>query len=245
MSCERIAMTQTCWNSVLETDWGRLLRQEFEEPYWAALQSFVEGERSSYDVYPPCEEVFAALVLTEHADSKVVILGQDPYHGVDQAHGLAFSVRCGVPVPPSLKNIHKELNEDMSVSIPNHGSLEQWARRGVLLLNPTMTVRAGEAGSHLGKGWEMFTNKVIQAVDRKRDRVVFILWGAGAQKKARLIDTSSHVVISSSHPSPISACRTSKPFCGSRPFSRTNKALVAARLEEIDWTLDDCPDSAN
>jgi uracil-DNA glycosylase len=226
-------------NPLLGTDWDPLLGQEFEEEYWAELHTFVEEERSRYSVYPPHEEVFAALHLTPCAETKVVILGQDPYPGDGQAHGLSFSVRRGVRVPPSLANIHRELHEDLGVPVPDHGSLEPWARRGMLLLNATLTVRAGEPGSHRGKGWERFTDEVIRAIDKKSSRVVFILWGKYAQRKKALIDTTRHTVICSSHPSPQSAYRGSKPFFGSKPFSRASHALIAAGREEIDWSLAD------
>jgi uracil-DNA glycosylase len=229
-------MSVTDQNPLFGTDSGPLLRQEFTKPCWAELQAFVAAERSRFEVYPPDVEVFMALHLTAYAETKVVILGQDPYPGAGQAHGLAFSVRCGVPVPPSLKNIHKELHEDLGVPIPDHGNLKQWARRGVLLLNATLTVRAGAAASHQGRGWETFTDEVIRVVNRKTDPVVFILWGRVAGKKKRLIDSPPHTVIESPHPGPQSA---RKGFCGSNPFSRANAALVAAGREAIDWTLTD------
>jgi uracil-DNA glycosylase len=219
----------------MTTDWNPVLRAELGKPYWEPLQSFVRGEREHHVVYPPHDEVFAALHLTPFAETKVLILGQDPYHGTRQAHGLCFSVRHGVPIPPSLVNIHKELHDDLGVEPPGHGNLEAWARQGVLLLNTTLTVRGGQAASHQGKGWETFTDEVIRAVDAKEHPVVFILWGSHARRKKALIDTSRHTVIESAHPSPLSA---RNGFFGSRPFSRTNEALVAAGLEPIDWRLD-------
>ena len=216
------------------TDWNPVLRGEFAKPYWPQLQQFVAEQRAAYRVYPPDDEVFAALHLTPFADTRVVILGQDPYHGPGQAHGLCFSVRDGVAIPPSLANIHKELHTDLGLAIPAHGNLERWARQGVLLLNTTLTVRAGQAASHHGKGWELFTDEVLKAVNGKSQRVVFILWGSNARKKKSLLDLSRHVVIESAHPSPLSA---HNGFFGSRPFSRANAALTAAGLEPIDWSL--------
>ena len=218
------------------TDWNPLLRDQFDQPYWAELQEFVATERSAHTVYPPPEEVFAALHLTPYADTRVVILGQDPYHGPGQAHGLCFSVRPGVRVPPSLANIHKELRDDLGLAIPDHGSLDRWARNGVLLLNTTLTVRAGQAASHQKHGWETFTDHVIEVVAAKTDPVVFMLWGNSARRKRGLIDTSRHHVIESAHPSPLSA---HNGFFGSRPFSRANAALAAAGREQVDWDLTD------
>ncbi len=216
------------------TDWNPLLRGEFEQPYWRDLQAFVAAERERHVVYPPADQVFAALHLTRYSDTRVMILGQDPYHGPQQAHGLCFSVQRGVRVPPSLVNIHKELASDLGVPIPTHGNLEAWARQGVLLLNATLTVRGGQAASHQGKGWETFTDQVIRTVNDKPERVVFILWGASARRKAQLIDRSRHAVIESAHPSPLSA---HNGFFGSRPFSRANAALVEAGRPPIDWNL--------
>ena len=217
-----------------KTDWNPLLRSEFDEPYWNELQDFVRNERGRHTVYPPHDEVFAALHRTGYADTKVLILGQDPYHGPRQAHGLCFSVRRGVAVPPSLRNIHQELADDLGLPIPDHGNLEAWAEQGVLLLNTTLTVRAGQAASHQGKGWERFTDRVIGVVNDKTETVVFILWGASARRKRALIDTDRHVIIESAHPSPLSA---SNGFFGSRPFSAANAALLRAGREPIDWRL--------
>jgi uracil-DNA glycosylase len=219
---------------VTTTDWNPILRGEFAKPYWADLQQFVHTERQRHTVFPPPDEVFAALHLTTFERTRVVIFGQDPYHGPQQAHGLCFSVRPGVPVPPSLANIHTELLADLGSPKPGHGNLECWARQGVLMLNATLTVRAGQAASHHGKGWELFTDEVLRAVNAKPHRVVFLLWGASARKKASLVDRSRHVVIESAHPSPLSA---HNGFFGSRPFSRTNAALAEAGLEPIDWSI--------
>lgn len=216
------------------TDWNPILRAELEKPYFADLRTFVDEERRRHQVFPPAEDVFAALHLTPYADVKVLILGQDPYHGPGQAHGLCFSVRPGVDVPPSLVNIYTELESDLGVPRPPHGNLDAWARQGVLLLNATLTVRARQAASHQGKGWETFTDAVIRAVNDKPERVVFILWGSSARKKKALVDTSRHVVIESPHPSPLSAHRG---FFGSQPFSRANAALEAAGRTPVDWSI--------
>jgi uracil-DNA glycosylase len=217
------------------TDWNPVLRGELDKPYWQPLQQFVADDRARHTVYPPPDRVFAALHLTPYAATRVLILGQDPYHGPNQAHGLCFSVQSGVSPPPSLVNILTELHDDLGIDRPRSGNLEPWARQGVLLLNATLTVRAGQAGSHQGKGWETFTDEVIRVVSAKPERVVFILWGGYARKKKPLIDTTRHVVIESAHPSPLSA---HNGFFGSKPFSRANAALVDAGLPPIDWRLD-------
>ena len=216
------------------TDWNPVLRGEFAKPYWQQLQRFVADQRAQFTVFPPAADVFAALHLTTYEDIRVVILGQDPYHGPNQAHGLCFSVRPGVAVPPSLANIYKELRTDLDISPPRHGNLSAWASQGVLLLNTTLTVRAGQAASHQSRGWEIFTDQVLRAVNDKQQRVVFLLWGAAARKKKALIDLTRHVVLESAHPSPLSA---HNGFFGSRPFSRTNAALMSAGLVPIDWLL--------
>ncbi|MEJ7799209.1 MAG: uracil-DNA glycosylase [Ilumatobacter sp.] len=220
--------------SGVTTDWNPLLRDEFAHDYWMSLQRFVADERERGPVYPPHDEVFGALHLTSYADTRVMILGQDPYHGCGQAHGLAFSVRDGVRTPPSLVNIHKELGTDLGLDVPSHGNLEAWARQGVLLLNTTLTVRGGQAASHQEQGWERFTDRVIQVVNDKPEHVVFILWGGHARKKKALVDATRHTVLESAHPSPLSA---HNGFFGSRPFSRANEALVAHRQQPIDWSL--------
>lgn len=218
----------------METSWRPILIEETEKPYFKTLRQFVAEERRQGVVYPPKEQEFAALHLTPFEKVSVLILGQDPYHGPNQAQGLCFSVRRGVPPPPSLQNIYKELRDDVGCAIPAHGDLTRWAEQGVLLLNAVLTVRAGQAASHGGKGWETFTDAVIQAVNAKTERVVFVLWGAYARKKAPLIDTARHVIIQSAHPSPLSA---NNGFFGSRPFSKINAALREAGRPEIDWQL--------
>jgi len=216
------------------TDWNPILREELAKPYWAELQQFVQQERARHTVFPPHDEVFAALHMTPYADTKVLLLGQDPYHGDGQAHGLSFSVKPGVRIPPSLQNMYRELEDDLGIPAPDHGNLEAWARQGVLLLNASLTVRAHHAASHQKHGWETFTDRVITAVNDKPERVVFLLWGNSARKKKELIDPSRHVIIESVHPSPLSAHRG---FFGSKPFSRTNAALTEAGLDPIDWSL--------
>ena len=220
----------------MPTDWNPLLRDELNKPYWAGLQQFVADERRQHRVFPPEDEVFAALHETPFASVRVVILGQDPYHGAGQAHGLCFSVRKGVAVPPSLRNIHAELRSDLGIDTPSHGNLTAWARRGVLLLNTTLTVREGQAGSHQGHGWETFTDRVIETVNERTERTVFVLWGGHARKKKALVTNPLHTVIESAHPSPLSA---HNGFLGSRPFSRANDALAGAGLPAVDWSLDD------
>ncbi len=220
----------------METTWRPVLIAETKKPYWKPLQQFVKDERKKYTVFPPDKDVFAALHLTPHEKVSVLILGQDPYHEVGQAHGLCFSVRPDVAIPPSLQNIYKELHDDLGCRIPNNGCLTPWAEQGVLLLNAVLTVRAHQANSHQGKGWENFTDAIIRAVNDKPDRVVFVLWGAYARKKKPLIDTARHVIIESAHPSPLSAANG---FFGSRPFSQINAALCEAGKPEIDWQIPD------
>lgn len=218
-----------------KTDWNPLLRSQIEAPYWAELQQFVATDRAAGPVYPPVGEVFAALHLTPFADVKVVILGQDPYHGPGQAHGLCFSVNPGVRLPPSLVNIFKELHDDLGIAPASHGDLRPWARQGVLLLNTTLTVRGGAPGSHQGKGWERFTDEIIKVVGQGEKPVVFVLWGAHARRKKTLVDRTRHTVLEAPHPSPLSAHRG---FFGSRPFSATNEALVGAGRDPVDWRLE-------
>lgn len=218
----------------MTTDWNPILKAELEQSYWSELQAFVRDEREHHQVFPPADEVFAALHKTPYADVLVLILGQDPYHGQGQAHGLCFSVKRPVPPPPSLANIFKELKSDLDLDPPKHGDLSAWADQGVLLLNSVLTVRAHSAASHANKGWETFTDQVIRAVNAKPEPVVFLLWGSYARKKKDLIDTARHTVIESAHPSPLSA---RNGFFGSRPFSRTNEALERRGRPPINWCL--------
>lgn len=218
---------------MVHESWKPFLKAEFSKPYFKELSEFTLGERSRGTVYPPHEDVFNAFEVPFDG-VKAVILGQDPYHGPGQAHGLCFSVRPGVTPPPSLKNVFKELQADVGVAPPGHGHLEAWIRQGVFLLNTTLTVRAGTAASHQGKGWEDFTDEVIRRLSAREAPLVFVLWGRPAQTKRFLVDEERHVVLTSAHPSPFSA---DKGFFGSRPFSQTNAALVRMGIEPIDWSI--------
>lgn len=220
---------------MLPPSWQDALGKELEKPYFTRLESFVEEERARGPVYPPREEVFAALDATPYENVKVLVLGQDPYHGAGQGHGLCFSVRPGVRTPPSLRNIFKELRDDLGHPVPDNGYLMPWAEQGVLLLNAVLTVRESEANSHKGQGWEEFTDAVIRAVAERPDPAVFVLWGAYARKKLPLIDTARHVVVQGAHPSPLSA----KKFFGSRPFSQIDAAVAAHGHAPIDWRIPD------
>ncbi len=220
----------------LPADWLAALGGEFQKPYWPKLQAFVAEERASHAVYPPEADVYSAFQAAPYENVNVFLLGQDPYHGPGQAHGLCFSVRPGIETPPSLVNIYKELRDDLGCRVPNNGYLVPWAEQGILMLNAVLTVRAHTANSHKGKGWETFTDSVIRHVSAKPDPVVFVLWGGYAQKKLPLIDASRHIVIQSAHPSPLSA---RNGFFGSRPFSQINAALKAAGKPEIDWQIPD------
>jgi uracil-DNA glycosylase len=220
----------------LPDGWQPLLADELEKPYFKKLQAFVDEERRAYTVFPPEQEVFSALELTPYAQVNVFLVGQDPYHDDNQAHGLAFSVRPGIKPPPSLRNIFLELRDDLGCRIPNNGYLVPWAKQGMLLLNTVLTVRAHEPNSHKNHGWEIFTDAVLRKVNEKPDPVVFVLWGAPAQKKIALIDTTRHTIVQSAHPSPLSA---RNGFLGSKPFSKINAALRAAGKPEIDWQLPD------
>jgi uracil-DNA glycosylase len=214
--------------------WLPYLGQEQEKPYFQALYRFVAEERRKFTIFPAGKDVFNALLYTPYENVQVMIIGQDPYHQPGQAHGMAFSVRPGVTPPPSLQNIYKELQADVGFQIPDHGCLVPWAERGVLLLNAVLTVRANQANSHQGKGWEIFTDTVIQVVNEKETRVVFFLWGNYARRKADLIDARRHTILEAPHPSPLSA---SRGFFGCRHFSKANQALLEAGQQPIDWQL--------
>lgn len=216
----------------IEQSWKALLQEEFDKPYFAELTDFVRAEYKSYRIYPPGSQIFNAFNLCPFDKVKVVIIGQDPYHGPGQAHGLCFSVNDGVPFPPSLRNIFKEVNADTGAPIPQSGNLTRWATQGVLLLNATLTVREHSAGSHQRRGWETFTDAVIRIISEQKSKVVFILWGAYAQSKASLIDSSRHLVLRSVHPSPLSA---HAGFFGNHHFSLANDYLVRNGLTSIDW----------
>ena len=222
--------------AILHNDWQPLLQEEFAKPYYQNLRRLLVMEYRTRIVYPDMYDIYAALHLTPYEQVKAVILGQDPYHGPGQAHGLSFSVKPGVPPPPSLQNIFKELHDDLGCRIPNNGYLLHWAKQGVLLLNTVLTVRQGEPNSHRGIGWEILTDRVIQLLNEREKPVVFILWGSHAQAKRALITNKRHLVIASPHPSPLSAHRG---FFGSRPFSRTNRFLVENGMEPIDWQIPD------
>jgi len=212
--------------------WKEGLKSEFKKPYFIELIDFVRTEYRTQTVFPPGKEIFRAFDCADFDKVKVVIIGQDPYHGPGQANGLCFSVRDGVPMPPSLKNIFKEIQSDLGKPFPKSGDLERWANQGVLLLNATLTVRASSPGSHQKKGWEEFTDAVIKEISDKKSNVVFLLWGAYAQKKGEIIDRSRHLVLMSAHPSPFSADRG---FFGNKHFSKTNEYLKSKGLKEIDW----------
>lgn len=219
----------------LEESWQKVLEKEFSAPYFAELKTFLQKERELFEVYPPMANIFSALNNTPLYKVKVVILGQDPYHGPGQAHGLCFSVNKGIPKPPSLRNILKELKDDMGIPVAQHGYLGRWARQGVLLLNATLTVRANMAGSHQKKGWEQLTDTIISTLSREREGLVFLLWGNFAQAKQNLIDASRHHILKAAHPSPLSA---SRGFFGCRHFSRTNEILLSMGQNEIDWRIE-------
>lgn len=216
----------------LNNDWDEILADEWTKPYYLKLREFLKSEYATKTIYPDMNDIFNALKLTSFEDTKVVIIGQDPYHGEGQAHGLCFSVKKGVTPPPSLKNIFKELNADIGKPIPKDGELTEWAKQGVLLLNNVLTVRESQPASHKGMGWEIFTDRIISELNKKQTPVVFLLWGAHAQKKAEIITNPIHYKLKAVHPSPLSA---SRGFFGCKHFSETNKILRKENLKEIEW----------
>lgn len=220
----------------LNDSWWAVMKSEFEQPYYQELREWMKEEYRTQTVFPKPDDVYRALHLTSYEEVKVVILGQDPYHGPGQAHGLSFSVQSGVKHPPSLRNIFQELKDDLGCPVPNHGSLMSWAEQGVLLLNTVLTVRKGEANSHKGKGWERVTDRVIDVLNERDQPVVFVLWGRHAQNKKERIDQNKHFIIESPHPSPFSA---RNGFFGSRPFSKVNAYLKQMGTEEINWCIQD------
>lgn len=220
----------------ISNSWQQVLSAEFEQPYFQKLQDFISTERQTQTILPSDADVFSAFELTPYENVKVLILGQDPYHDDNQAHGLCFSVKPGIKTPPSLVNIYKELHTDIGFNIPKHGYLVNWAEQGILMLNAVLTVRSHTPNSHKDKGWETFTDAIISKVSEKTDPVIFVLWGAYAQKKLKLIDTTKHLVIQSAHPSPLSA---RNGFFGSKPFSAINTALESFGQPPINWQLPD------
>lgn len=221
--------------------WDTQLAAEAAQPYYQTLTAFLQQEYATQTIYPPQADLLNALTLTPYEAVKVVVLGQDPYHGAGQGHGLAFSVRPGMKTPPSLQNIYKELADDVGVTIPNHGYLLPWAQQGVLLLNAVLTVREGQANSHKGQGWEVFTDHIIEALNSRPDPIVFLLWGRGAQQKGKLITAPQHLILQAPHPSPLSAYHG---FLGCKHFSATNAQLVAWGKEPIDWQLQNIESNA-
>lgn len=222
--------------AAINNDWLEALQGEFRKPYYKELFEKVKDEYSRYQIFPPADDIFNAFHLTPFSKVKVVILGQDPYHNVGQAHGLCFSVKKGVEIPPSLVNIYKELHEDLGCTIPHHGYLTKWAEQGVLMLNTVLTVRAHQANSHRGIGWEQFTDAAIQALNGADRPIVFILWGAPAQRKKAMLNNPKHLILQAPHPSPLSAYRG---FFGSKPFSQTNTFLEKNGIEPVDWQIED------
>lgn len=216
----------------IDNSWKKILFDEFQKPYFSELKEFLVQEKQKYTIYPKGSHIFAAFDNTPFDKVKVVILGQDPYHGASQAHGLAFSVNEGIPHPPSLQNIFKELRDDIGCDIPVSGNLSSWAKEGVFLLNTVLSVRASEANSHKNRGWEIFTDSVIRLLSSKKQNLVFILWGSPAGAKSSLIDDSRHLILKSPHPSPLSSYRG---FFGSKPFSKTNTYLISHNIEPINW----------
>lgn len=223
--------------SVIVNDWLGSIGSEFQKSYYKELYQFVKKEYSNHIIFPNINDIFNAFHLTPLRSVKVVILGQDPYHNEGQAHGLCFSVKPEVDIPPSLVNIYKELEDDLGLKIPNNGYLVKWAEQGVLMLNTVLTVRAHQANSHKGKGWEQFSDAVIKAVDELDRPIVFILWGKPAQNKKSMLNNPKHLILEAPHPSPLSSYRG---FFGSKPFSKTNQFLVNNHVEPIDWQIEDC-----
>lgn len=220
----------------INNDWLEEIGEEFHKKYYVDLYQFVEAEYSNHLVFPSADDIFNAFHFTPLKEVKVVIIGQDPYHNENQAHGLCFSVKPEVKVPPSLVNIYKELESDLGCKIPNNGYLTKWAKQGVLMLNTVLTVRAHQANSHQGKGWEQFTDSVIEAVNGQDRPIVYILWGAPAQRKKKMLNNKKHLILEAPHPSPLSSYRG---FFGSKPFSKTNDFLIKNDLEPIDWQIED------
>ncbi|MGL4759929.1 MAG: uracil-DNA glycosylase [Sarcina sp.] len=219
----------------ITTDWKEILNPEFEKEYYLKLREFLINEYKTQTIYPPMDQIFSALNYTSYENTKVLILGQDPYHGEGQAHGLSFSVMHGVKTPPSLRNMYKELNADLGCYIPNHGYLEDWAKQGVLMLNTVLTVRGASANSHKGKGWEILTDEIIKKLNQREKPVVFILWGNNAISKEKFITNPQHFIIKSVHPSPLSA---SRGFFGSKPFSKANEFLKESNQKPINWQIE-------
>lgn len=222
--------------AMLDNDWLTELEEEFHKPYYRELYDFVRNEYNTTQIFPPADDIFSAFHLTPLSKVKVVIIGQDPYHNVGQAHGLCFSVKPDVDIPPSLVNIYKELHEDLGCEIPNNGYLVKWAEQGVLMLNTVLTVRAHQANSHRGIGWEEFTDAAILALNGQDRPIVYILWGAPAQRKAAMLHNPKHLILKAPHPSPLSAYRG---FFGSRPFSQTNEFLNSHGIEPVDWQIEE------
>jgi len=220
--------------NLIPEDWRKILEDEIESDYFRDLEKFLEREWEKETVFPPKNQIFSALKLTPYSEVKVLVLGQDPYHDENQAHGLAFSVQNGVKLPPSLRNIYKELESDLDISPSRSGNLESWAKQGLLLINTVLTVRAHQANSHAGRGWEIFTDAIIKKLNNKTEPVIFLLWGGNAAKKVPLIDSEKHIIITSPHPSPLSAYRG---FFGSKPFSQINQILKESNNSQIDWQL--------
>lgn len=219
----------------LGNSWDTILAEEFKKEYYLKLREFLKFEYGTRVIFPPMDDIFNSLKLADYNNIKVVIIGQDPYHEPNQAHGLAFSVLKGNPIPPSLKNIYKEIETDLGIAPPSHGELTKWAKQGVLLLNNALTVRSGAANSHRGKGWEQLTDAVIQKVNQKPEPVVYMLWGANAREKTKLINNPNHLILTAAHPSPLSA---HNGFFGCKHFSKANEFLKEHGIEEVDWSID-------